>query len=420
MGREGDIMQGTTCKSGFRIVLLTVLFMVIMMGTSCATIIDDAVADVIQSKLGYTDEEIQHLEVTPQEGVKLNKLTAMMVGELTKLDFGTNVSNPTTTAPKSTFAEKVDQKKTDDVVTEAENQIFAPEEIGKSITVKVPVDGGEIDMVMVWPKGYENMYDMPLVMYTHGGSFSSGSYHTYERMVSIFANELGAIVAFPEYRLAPKYQFPVATEDVFSAWKWLCDNAYAYDIDTSRMTIAGDSAGGNLTAGLSLRLYENNLPQPDSVVLLYPNLTLMENVYPSRYIFGGIDGKVYIISGPAMVATIKNYLGDPARATEPYASPLIMLQGLVDIPGDANSLAPYAIKAKKPVVLAPTLLVVAQCDPLRDEAILYGVTLNELGTETQLTVYDGVSHGFPMFDKIMVEARQAMDEATSFVRHHWE
>ncbi len=374
--------------------------------TSCTTIIDT----VIQEKLGYTDAEVEELRQTPDPEIKLNKITAMMVGELTKIDNERDTS---------TIQDKISAKKLSQQALAIEKQVFAPEPTGKEETVQVPVDGGTIPMVMVWPKDYEKKESFPLIMMVHGGSFSSGKFDTYQRLVSIFADKLDAIVAFPEYRLAPEHKFPIATEDVHAAWQWLVDHASEYKVDTSKLTIAGDSAGGNLAAGLSIRLYENNLPQPSSVVLLYPNLTLMETVYPSRFLFGGIDGKVYIISGPAMERTITNYLGDPSRATEPYASPLIMLQGLVDIPGNKNPLAEYAIDAKPPVKLAPTLLIVAQADPLRDEAILYEASLKMLGTETQMTVYDGVSHGFPMFDRIMPEGHEAMMEATDFIASHW-
>lgn len=389
-------------------VLVLLLCCLSVVLTGCTTIIDS----VIQEKLGYTDAEVRELQKTPDPEITLNRVTAMMVGELTKID---------SEKDKTTLQDKIASKKLEEEAEAVEARVFAPEPVGKEDTLQIPVDGGTISAVFVWPKNYENLEGpLPVIMMIHGGSFSSGKFDTYQRLVSILSNDLNAVVVFPEYRLAPEYKFPIATEDVFAAWQWLVANANDLGIDNTKMALAGDSAGGNLAAGLSIRLYENNLPQPTSVTLLYPNLTLMETVYPSRFLFGGIDGKVYIISGPAMVRTITNYLGDPSRATEPYASPLIMLQGLVDIPGDKNSLAPYAIDAKPPIQLAPTLLIVAQADPLRDEAILYNAALTELGTETRMTVYKGVSHGFPLFDRIMPEGREALKETTDFIAEHWE
>lgn len=382
----------------------TLLCIGILALTGCTSIMNN----VIQKELGYTNAEVEALQITPDPDTKLTRTTAMLVGAISDLIQQEDATTQTEVQPEGDSTADM-------------SFINEPEPIGKEEIFEIPVENGSIPMVLVWPKNYQKQKEpIPVVMMIHGGSYNSGDYNGYRRFTSILANELKAVIAFPEYRLAPEYKFPTAPDDVYAAWRWLLVHAQELGLDTGKTAIAGDSAGGNLAAGLSIRLYANGEPQPDSVALLYPNLTLTPTVYPSRLYFGGVDGKTYLLTGDMMQRIVATYLEDPSQATAPYASPLVMIQGLVQIDGVVNELAPYALDATLPVVLAPTLVIVAQADPLRDEAILYSAVLRHVGTESTATVYKGMLHGFPMFDKIFAEGRKAIRQTADFISEHWK
>ncbi len=110
------------------------------------------------------------------------------------------------------------------------------------------------------------------MVYIHGGGMMIGSPKMDDLLLSTTASELDIIIVSPQYRLAPENPYPAALDDCQEAWQWLLDNSSQKEIDTSRMAIGGESAGGGLAAGLVLRLHDEGGIQPLAQWLFCPML----------------------------------------------------------------------------------------------------------------------------------------------------
>ena len=277
---------------------------------------------------------------------------------------------------------------------------------------------------VAYPKKWkvENAETLPILFYAHGGGYYSGSYLTYQSFVGEFADRLNAVVFFVDYRLAPENKFPAGVEDVWEAYCYMLEHAGEYVGDASKVAIAGDSAGANFAAGLSIRLKENNMEQPSCVVLMYPSLTVEEDIKASHLLFGGFDGRKVMLSGRLMTQIIDDYLEDPKDAYEPYASPLLMLQGTLAIDGWENEYAKCAVELDEDgtYVLADHLIQVAGADSLRDDGTMYHAMLTTLGTNSTLHTYKNTIHGFMQFYQLIQEGEDALKEACNYIKDHWK
>ncbi len=110
----------------------------------------------------------------------------------------------------------------------------------------------------------------PLVLFAHGGGWVTGSLDSHDRLCRMLANRLDAVVASVGYACAPEHRYPAALDDMDAAWHWCKEEARALHADSSRMAVAGDSAGGNLAAALTIRLRARREAQPVLQLLLYP------------------------------------------------------------------------------------------------------------------------------------------------------
>src|SRR5262249_50837939 len=149
-----------------------------------------------------------------------------------------------------------------------------------------------------------------------------------------------------DYRLAPEHKFPVAVEDCYAALSWVVQNTQRLGIDPSRISVGGDSAGGNLAAVVCLKSRDENGPRIASQVLVYPVTDLSSFETDSYREFE--DG--YQLTKATMEWFRDHYLRSPGDGRNPYASPLLA----------------YDLRG-----LPPALVITAQCDPLRDEGEAY-------------------------------------------------
>ena len=111
-----------------------------------------------------------------------------------------------------------------------------------------------------------------LILYFHGGGFVFGSLESYDAVCRRAAMESRSKVLSVAYRLAPEHKFPTAVEDAFTSYVWARKNAMDLDIDPGRIAVAGDSAGGNISAVVSLMIKDRGLEKPRLQVLFYPSL----------------------------------------------------------------------------------------------------------------------------------------------------
>lgn len=224
----------------------------------------------------------------------------------------------------------------------------------------------------------------PVVLFYHGGGWVQGSIDTHDNLCRVIAKKSGAVVVSVEYRLAPEHTYPAAVNDAYSALLWVAKSGSVINCDSDKLAVAGDSAGGNLAAAVSLMARERGGPDIDYQVLIYPGLDAVHLDTDSYRNFG----RGYMLDREAVERFITLYLPNEKERREPYASPL-----LADSHRD----------------LPPALVITAGFDVLRDEGEAYVDKLKKEGVEARLVRYDGMVHGFISADKLLPQARQATD-----------
>lgn len=201
----------------------------------------------------------------------------------------------------------------------------------------------------------------PLVVFFHGGGWVMCGLDTHDALCRALAVASGAVVVSADYRLAPEHPWPAASDDALTVLLWARARAAELGCDPARLIVAGDSSGGNLAAVTALRAPELIAGQ----LLFYPALDAsMEQPSVSEFAEG------YFHTAAHMAWYWDQYGGDPAH---PHVSPL---------------------RAPDLAGLPRTLLVLADCDVLRDEGLAYGRRLGGAGVDCGIHLVPGVFHGF--------------------------
>ncbi len=141
--------------------------------------------------------------------------------------------------------------------------------IGKITNVDVPSESGDIPLRIYTPVA-GGAEALPGIVFYHGGGFVIGDLDCYDGVCRTLANESGCRVVSVDYRLAPEHPFPAAVDDAFAALQWIEKNAASIGIDANALAVAGDSAGGNLAAGMALLAREKGGPKIAFQLLIYP------------------------------------------------------------------------------------------------------------------------------------------------------
>ncbi|RLJ77857.1 acetyl esterase [Salisediminibacterium halotolerans] len=257
--------------------------------------------------------------------------------------------------------------------------------------IYVPVQGeAQIPMRMYRPQG-EGPY--PIIMYYHGGAFMEGygNVDTHDNIIRSIASRTNSIVLAPSYRLAPDYEYPVAVEDSYAALNWAYDHAESFNGDSNRLSVAGDSAGGNIAAIMALMSRDRDGPPIQAQALLYPLTTFLDMTFESRETY---DSGYFLLSRSVMYRARDVYTPNESMWSSPYTSPL-NADELYDLP--------------------PALVITAEFDPLRDEGEAYAKRLADYENSVQTTRYRGVMHGFISFYEVMQSGRAGMQELSSFL-----
>jgi acetyl esterase len=261
----------------------------------------------------------------------------------------------------------------------------------KSVTAthhQIPVQGGSI-VLRLYRSGPGQL---PLHVHIHGGGWVSGDLEMGDRRCRALARDAGCVVASVDYRLAPESQYPGPPEDCYAALLWLVEHADELNIDVSRISVGGESAGGNLAAVVALMARDRQGPKLVLQILDIP-CTDLTTSQPSYARFG----TGYLLTAEGMRGFVRNYIADPARITEPYASPL-----------HADDLSG----------LPPALVTTAEYDPLVDEGLLYADRLKEAGVPTTYREMPGHIHASFMMTRLLASSQayyqnvvQAMKDA---------
>ncbi len=228
----------------------------------------------------------------------------------------------------------------------------------------------------------------PTVLLFHGGGFVLGSLDSHDAPCRELAARTPCTVIAVDYRLAPEHRFPAAADDALLVFRELVTRAEPLGVDRERLAVAGDSAGANLAAVLSLDT-RSDAVRPCFQLLVYP-VTDMTMSMPSVEEMG----HGFYLERETMRWFHETYLGG-ADPRDPRASPLLA----EDLRG-----AP------------PALVVTAGFDPLRDEGDAYAVRLREAGVEVAHHQHASLFHGFWNTTAVMVAAERAFDEAVAVLR----
>lgn len=234
-----------------------------------------------------------------------------------------------------------------------------------------------------------NEKELPAVIYFHGGWFNAGGLETHDRPLRKLTKLSGAIIISVDYRLAPEHPFPQGLNDCYNALEWIILHAKILGIDLERLAIAGDSAGGALATVITRHAIKNNLNKILCQALVYP-VTDASLKTPSWQEFK--DGPVLDYDGAVQAWNL--YLPNIKEIKNPDASPL------------------YADELSG---MPSTLLIIAEYDPLRDEAILYADKLQKSGTEVKQSFYKGMIHGFLQMGNIIDDGNRAIVEIAQFL-----
>ncbi|PXY22240.1 alpha/beta hydrolase [Prauserella muralis] len=233
---------------------------------------------------------------------------------------------------------------------------------------------GEVRLRIVRPRGATG--PLPVIVYLHGAGWVFGNAHTHGRLVAELAAGANAAVVFPEYDRSPEAQYPVPVEQNYTAAVWVAEHGAEHGLDPRRIAIAGDSAGGNMAAAVTLLATRRGTVSFRHQVLFYPVTDLrMDSESYRRF------GEGYFLRAEGMVWFLDQYIPDHAQRTESTASPLLAsLDELRDLP--------------------PALVITAEADVLRDEGEAYAARLREAGVPVVAVRYTGVIHDFVMLNAL--------------------
>lgn len=227
------------------------------------------------------------------------------------------------------------------------------------------------------------------VVWMHGGGLMLGRAENAHERCSTLARDLGILAVSVDYRLAPEAPFPAAIDDCTAALRWVHDQAGALGIDTERVAIGGDSAGGGLAAALAQRAHDEEI-----------RVALQVLIYPMLDDRTGLRGDRRGIRGPLTWTPTSNrsgwsaYLGHPAGIDEQR---------------------PYAVAARRADLsgLAPAWIGVGEFDLFHDEDVDYASRLEAAGVPCELVTVPGMYHGADSVQPSPPSMRAFLGSATS-------
>lgn len=253
---------------------------------------------------------------------------------------------------------------------------------------KIAGPRGDIGLRVYTPQGAG---PFPLLCFFHGGGFVIGDLETHDGVCRELCAGANVVVVAVDYRLSPEHKFPAAPDDCEAAVRWAAANAASIKGDATRLAVAGDSAGGNLSAVVALRLRDGGGPKLAAQLLIYPAVHL--DGVETRSMVDNASG--YLLERADMLWFRGHYLAQDADGDRVDASP---------------------IRAASLAGLPPTLVQVCEFDPLRDEGLKYADALKAAGVAVACSNYAGSIHGAFNFFGVVEPGRRMVDEACRWLK----
>jgi acetyl esterase len=222
---------------------------------------------------------------------------------------------------------------------------------------------------------------LPVLLYLHGGGFTVGNLETHDSLCRQFALRSGAAVIALDYRLAPEHRFPTAADDCWTALHALAavDTGQRLGLDTSRLAVGGDSAGGTLAAVCALRARDAGVKLALQVLITPGTIAHADTPSHARFAHG------FLLDRRTVAWFFDHYIDEADRTDWRFAPAL----------------------APDHEGVAPAFIVVAECDALVDECLAYGDLLRAARVDVDLELYRGVTHDFIKMGRMLPEAAQA-------------
>ncbi len=254
--------------------------------------------------------------------------------------------------------------------------------------------GNPILLYVVKPEGVSEK--LPVMIFIHGGVWKAGNFENHKRLVRDLVVGAQVAAVFVEYTPIPEAVFPTQLNEIYTAAKWLASNGDEINVDGSRIAVAGNSVGGNLSAALTLIAKDKGDLNILFQVLLYPAVGADFETYSyNAYAQGRFLTKEFMQYGYNI------YAPDQETRNQPYAVPLnATIEQLKGLP--------------------PALIQTAENDPLRDEGEAYGRKLNEAGVSVTTTRYIGMIHDFGLLNAITAvpSTQSSLLQITAELKHY--
>jgi acetyl esterase len=231
---------------------------------------------------------------------------------------------------------------------------------------------------------------LPCIVYMHGGGFMKGDLDSSDPIAWGFTAETGAVTVSVDYRLTPEHPHPAAFDDCYGVLTYLATNARQFEINPSRIALAGDSAGGHLAAALCLAARDRGGPRIAAQVVIY---TVIGSDMNSASYVDNAEG--YGLTTAACHTYMRLLLPDPSSQTDPYARPFVA----DDFSG-----------------LPPAYVVSAELDPVRDDGRVYAARLAEAGCDVTYHEAKAMLHGFMRARFTGATAKAEYDRICAFLR----
>lgn len=236
----------------------------------------------------------------------------------------------------------------------------------------IKADGYSIKTYIIRPQGVKDK--LPVFIFIHGGGWILGDYQTHKRLVRDLVVESGYAAVFVEYSRSPEAKYPIALNECYTVTKWVAEHGDEINVDGKKLAVVGNSAGGNMAIGTSLRAKENNGPEIKCQILLWPYSDAVTDTESYKKY-----GEQRFLTTPLMIWMRDNYLSNKAEYNDIHVSPA---------------------RATKEQLkgLPPTLIEVAENDILRDAGEELGRKLDEAAVDVTTIRFNGVIHDWGLLN----------------------
>ncbi len=252
--------------------------------------------------------------------------------------------------------------------------------------VMLPGPHGDVTCRFYYPEGVEKP---ACLVYLHGGGFMQGSLDSWDHFLRDLVRQSGVAVMSVDYRLSPEAKFPVAFDETVAMIRLMAKDGATQGIDPRRLAVGGDSAGGNLALAAALALRDAGEKLLSFQLLIY-GVYSVEVESPSWQLFGRGAG----LSQTQFRWILETYLQSPAQQSDWRVAPL-----LAELKG-----------------LPPAHLIVGSLDPLLDDSNKLATKLKAAGVPSNLTIYQGINHGFVRYGRLIRTARNAVADCAAALK----